>query len=202
MRPVTMPPGHPIVPPPHAARDLAVRPLVVPPGHPTVLPPHAARALAVRPLIVLPGHPTMPYPHVVRALTVPPPHAAHALIVQPLAVPPGHAVQTDAALTVPSCRVAPRHAIVQTLLCHLAMPSCRPTPPSPRNPKLKDWLKHVNLNGDGRINRDDLKQALHVLGLNWATVRKWLAVSRNDSELEIKKLQEYAAKHWGIIVRA
>ncbi|KAG1366617.1 Calmodulin-1 [Cocos nucifera] len=76
--------------------------------------------------------------------------------------------------------------------------------------QFKDWLRRVDLNGDGRISRDELKQTLHDLEINWATLKAWWAVLRNDlnrnhcidGELEIKKLKKYAAKHWGIVVSA
>ncbi|KAG1366618.1 EF-hand domain [Cocos nucifera] len=76
--------------------------------------------------------------------------------------------------------------------------------------EFRNWLKKVDLNGDGRISSGELKQALHVLGISWPTARAWWAVRKNDvnhnhyidGDLEMKKLTQYAAKHWGVVVRA
>lgn len=84
------------------------------------------------------------------------------------------------------------------------------TPTTMSEQQFTDWLKRVDRNGDGRISSDELKRALRTLGIHWATVRAWFAVFMNDlnhnhhidGELEMKKLKEYAAKHWGIVVSA
>jgi len=71
------------------------------------------------------------------------------------------------------------------------------------------WLDDVDSNKDGMISQKELYAALKVLGLHMKTWKSWIsikAVDRNhnkviDGSVERKLLVDYAAKHWGNIVR-
>ena len=75
--------------------------------------------------------------------------------------------------------------------------------------QFRVWLQKVDVNGDGRISRQELQDALRVLGMNCTKWKAWRAkknadLNHNnyiDGEPEIKKLIDYAAKRWGIVVR-
>ena len=75
--------------------------------------------------------------------------------------------------------------------------------------EFRAWLQKVDVNGDGRISRQELKDALRVIGMNCAWWKAWRAkkyadLNHNnyiDGEQEIKELIQHAAERWGIVVR-
>ncbi|KAJ0974962.1 hypothetical protein J5N97_016927 [Dioscorea zingiberensis] len=74
--------------------------------------------------------------------------------------------------------------------------------------QFRKWLTTVDVNGDGRISRKELQDALRVLGLRCTRWKSWRAFVHADlnknkhieGESEIEELIEYARKRWGILV--
>ncbi|KAG0470024.1 hypothetical protein HPP92_016135 [Vanilla planifolia] len=75
--------------------------------------------------------------------------------------------------------------------------------------QFKDWLKSIDINGDGLISQKELREALRALGQSFTHWKAWRAMrhadlNRNnfiDGDVEIKELMRYATK-WGIVAVA
>ncbi|PKA65632.1 Calcium-binding protein CML24 [Apostasia shenzhenica] len=74
--------------------------------------------------------------------------------------------------------------------------------------RFREWLiKIVDQNGDGRISRGELREALRALGRSSTWWKSWRAMkhadlNRNnfiDGDMEIEELMRYASK-WGIVI--
>ncbi|KAL0908664.1 hypothetical protein M5K25_023169 [Dendrobium thyrsiflorum] len=74
--------------------------------------------------------------------------------------------------------------------------------------KFKDWLKSIDLNGDGLISRKELRDGLRALGLNSTQWKAWRALvhadlnhnKHVDGDEEFEELIKYARERWGIVV--
>ncbi|KAI0494837.1 hypothetical protein KFK09_024982 [Dendrobium nobile] len=74
--------------------------------------------------------------------------------------------------------------------------------------EFKEWLKSIDLNGDGLISRKELRDGLRALGMNSTPWKAWRALvhadlnhnKHIDGDKEVEELVNYARKRWGIIV--
>ncbi|KAL0908665.1 hypothetical protein M5K25_023170 [Dendrobium thyrsiflorum] len=74
--------------------------------------------------------------------------------------------------------------------------------------QFKDWLKSIDRDGDGKISRKELRDALRVLGMNCTRWKAWRALvhadlnhnKHIDGDDEVEELIKYARKRWGIVV--
>lgn len=69
--------------------------------------------------------------------------------------------------------------------------------------KLKEALKSYDLNGDGKLSKEEIKQAFTYLGSNCGSYRAWKAMSHADTDgsgyvdltdKELEELADYAYK--------
>ncbi|OVA15805.1 EF-hand domain [Macleaya cordata] len=74
--------------------------------------------------------------------------------------------------------------------------------------QFRQWLKRIDTNGDGRISKQELEEALRKLGIRFARWRAKRAIAHSDKnhnglvdgDLEIIELLEYVKKRWGIVI--
>ncbi|KAH7652835.1 EF-hand-containing protein [Dioscorea alata] len=72
--------------------------------------------------------------------------------------------------------------------------------------QFKEWLKTVDVDGDGKISKQELTNALRALGLHfsgWKAGRGIVHADLNknkhvDGDKEISALIAYANKRWGM----
>ncbi|KAI3440346.1 uncharacterized protein J3R85_003674 [Psidium guajava] len=74
-------------------------------------------------------------------------------------------------------------------------------------PELKDFFRSLDANGDGRLDRAELKNAFEKLGATVPVLRELQALLYADengdgciSEHELDKLVEFAAKHGYVVI--
>ncbi|KAK1288712.1 hypothetical protein QJS10_CPB19g01731 [Acorus calamus] len=79
-----------------------------------------------------------------------------------------------------------------------------PSSPMEDQQSLKCWLDGIDTNKDRKISKEELRKALHDLGLHFTHWRVWHAMARADlnhnhcidGHKELDVLYEYAKKHW------
>lgn len=71
--------------------------------------------------------------------------------------------------------------------------------------ELKQWLKKFDADKDGRISKEELREAIRSDGGRFATFRSWRGLRSADankdgyiSEDELNNLVEFAQKHLGV----
>ncbi|XP_066392776.1 probable calcium-binding protein CML17 [Miscanthus floridulus] len=73
--------------------------------------------------------------------------------------------------------------------------------------EFKRWLKQFDADGDGRISRRELREAIRRLGACFASVKAWCAVRRADrdrngfvDDCEMESLVEFAEDELGFLI--
>lgn len=74
--------------------------------------------------------------------------------------------------------------------------------------RFLDFLERADENKDGRISRDELRNALKAAGLRFTTVKAWLAMRKCDhnrngvieGDKEMASLLSYANQKWNVLV--
>ncbi|XP_020582873.1 uncharacterized protein LOC110026322 [Phalaenopsis equestris] len=74
--------------------------------------------------------------------------------------------------------------------------------------QFREWLKSIDRDGDGKISRQELRDALRVLGKSCSRWKAWRALvhadlnhnKHIDGDDEVEELIKYAVKRWGIVV--
>ncbi|KAJ0974963.1 hypothetical protein J5N97_016928 [Dioscorea zingiberensis] len=73
--------------------------------------------------------------------------------------------------------------------------------------EFMQWLKNVDLNGDGLISKEELMNALKALGLSWTWWKARRALARADLDKngyingskEEEALADFFTEQWGIV---
>lgn len=72
-----------------------------------------------------------------------------------------------------------------------------------------DLLERADENNDGRLSKDELRNALKASGLHFTRIRAWVAMRKCDlnqngvidGDNEMVKLLNYARQNWNISVK-
>ncbi|KAK1301283.1 hypothetical protein QJS10_CPB12g01622 [Acorus calamus] len=83
-------------------------------------------------------------------------------------------------------------------------------PQGPRLPMTEEeflkWIDDIDTNGDHQVSKQELKKALHDLGIRFIGWKAWSAMRRSDlnrnshidGQMEVRKLID-CARGWGIV---